>query len=142
VGHEFGATTGRPRRCGWLDLVALRYTSLINGLTELAITKLDVLSGLDELKVCVAYRYDGKETTRFPIEVQTLERVETVYVTLPGWQEDITGVSQFEDLPANAQAYLQFIANQTGVSINMISTGPKRSQTILSDTFLLKAVMA
>jgi adenylosuccinate synthase len=142
VGHEFGATTGRPRRCGWLDLVALRYTSLINGLTELAITKLDVLSGLDELKVCVAYRYDGKETTRFPSEVQTLERVETVYVTLPGWQEDITGVSQFEDLPANAQAYLQFIANQTGVSINMISTGPKRSQTILSDTFLLKAVMA
>ncbi|MEM1126838.1 MAG: adenylosuccinate synthase [Bacteroidota bacterium] len=130
VGHEFGATTGRPRRCGWLDLVALRYTSMINGFTELAITKLDVLSGLDELKVCVAYRYDGKETRRFPAEVQTLERVEPVYETFPGWHEDIAATSHVSDLPARAQEYLHFIQDFIGVPISLVSTGPKRSQTI------------
>ncbi len=140
VGHEFGATTGRPRRCGWLDLVALKYTSLINGFTELAITKLDVMSGIDELKICTAYRYDGKETTRFPSEVQTLERVEPVYTSMPGWKEDIVGIDRFEDLPKEAQSYLQFVANQTGVGISMISTGPKRSQTITSNRTLLSAV--
>ena len=133
IGHEFGATTGRPRRCGWLDLVALGYTSMVNGFTELAITKLDVLSGLDEIKVCTTYRYNGKETTRFPSEVQTLERVEPLYETLPGWQEDITEVRSFEELPENAQRYLRFITERTGVDITMISTGPKRSQTIVSD---------
>ena len=142
VGHEFGATTGRPRRCGWLDLVALKYTALINGFTELAITKLDVMSGIDELKICTAYRYDGKETTRFPSEVQTLERVEPVYTTMPGWKEDIVGINRFEDLPQAAQSYLQFVANQTGVGISMISTGPKRSQTITSNQTLLSAVSA
>ncbi|MEZ4700093.1 MAG: adenylosuccinate synthase [Rhodothermales bacterium] len=139
VGHEFGATTGRPRRCGWLDLIALRYTSMINGFTELAITKLDVLSGLDEIKVCVAYRYHGKETTRFPSEVQTLEIVEPVYESFPGWSEDITGIDRLEDLPKNARTYLQFVADQVGVGINMISTGPKRTQTIASDLPLLHA---
>ena len=103
VGHEFGATTGRPRRTGWLDLVALKYTSTINGLTELAVTKLDVLSGLDEIKVCTAYRYGGRETDRFPSEVQTLEKVEPVYKTLPGWKEDITEIKRMEDLPQAAQ---------------------------------------
>lgn len=140
VGHEFGATTGRPRRCGWLDLVALKYTSLINGLTELTITKLDVMSGLDEIKVCTAYRYDGKETKRFPSEIQTLKKVEPVYTSMPGWKEDISGISRFEDLPETAQSYLQFVANQTGVGISMISTGPKRSQTITSSRTLLDAV--
>lgn len=130
IGNEYGATTGRPRRCGWLDLVALRYTSMINGFTDLAITKLDVLTGLDELKVCTAYRYDDKEITRFPAEVQTLEKMEPVYETLPGWSEDITGASQFGDLPETAQRYLQYIADVMGVGISMISTGPKRSQTI------------
>ncbi|HMB92236.1 MAG TPA: adenylosuccinate synthase [Rhodothermales bacterium] len=130
IGNEYGATTGRPRRCGWLDLVALRYTSMINGFTDLAITKLDVLTGLDELKVCTAYRYDDKEITRFPAEVQTLEKMEPVYETLPGWSEDITGASQFADLPETAQDYLQYVADFMGVGISMISTGPKRSQTI------------
>ena len=130
VGHEFGATTGRPRRCGWLDLVALGYTTLINGLTELTITKLDVLSGLEELKVCVAYRYDGKETTRFPSDLHTLNRVEPVYESLPGWSEDIVGVDSYEDLPDNAKSYLDFIARHIEVDIRLISTGPKRSQTI------------
>ena len=130
IGHEFGATTGRPRRCGWLDLVALGYTSMINGLTELAITKLDVLSGLDEIKVATRYRVGGKETTNFPAEVQTLERAEPLYETLPGWTEDITEVKQIGDLPEAAQRYLQFIAEHLDVPITMVSTGPKREQTI------------
>ena len=130
VGAEYGATTGRPRRCGWLDLVALRYTAMINGFTELAITKLDVLTGLDCLDICTHYRYHDKETTRFPSEVQTLETVEPVYASRPGWTEDLTGVRQFEELPDAAQHYLRFIEEYMGVGISMISMGPKRSQTI------------
>jgi adenylosuccinate synthase len=131
VGHEFGATTGRPRRTGWLDMVALRYSAMINGLTELAITKLDVLTGLDELKVCTAYRVDGKETTRFPAEVQTLDRIEPVYESMPGWTEDVTGVVDYEDLPENARRYLEYMARGMEVPMRVISTGPKREQTIL-----------
>jgi len=130
VGNEYGATTGRPRRCGWLDLVALRYTSMINGFTELAITKLDVLSGLDELKVCTAYRYNGKTTRRFRSEVQTLEKVEPVYETLPGWDEDITGVRHLAELPTEAQDYLAFVSDHLGVDVSMVSIGPKRQQII------------
>jgi adenylosuccinate synthase len=136
-GHEFGATTGRPRRCGWLDLVALRYTSMINGMTDYAITKMDVLSGFDEIRVCTAYRYDGKETSRFPSETQTLERVEPVYETLPGWKEDISQVASADELPAAARDYLRFISEHTGVRISMISTGPKREQTIYGDAAIL-----
>ena len=132
VGAEFGATTGRPRRCGWLDLVALRYTSMVNGFTELAITKLDVLTGIDTIQVCTGYRYHGKERTRFPAEVQTLQTVEPIYESLPGWHEDITGAREISDLPVMAQRYLQFITDYMGVPISMTSTGPKRSQTISS----------
>jgi adenylosuccinate synthase len=131
-GGEFGATTGRPRRCGWLDLVALRYTSMINGFSELAITKLDVLSGLDELKVCTQYRYDGKTTRRFPSEPQTLEKVTPVYETLPGWDEDITGVRHHSDLPSAARDYLAFVADYLDVDVGMVSNGPRRDQ-IISD---------
>jgi len=130
-GQEYGATTGRPRRCGWLDLVALHYTSMVNGFTDYAITKLDVLTGLDEIKVCTRYRYDDKETVRFPSEVQTLERVQPIYESLPGWQEDISGSTRLEDLPTNARRYLSFITDRTGISISMVSTGPKRGQTIV-----------
>jgi len=130
IGAEYGATTGRPRRCGWLDLVALRYTAMVNGFTELAITKLDVLTGLDRLEVCTQYRYHGKETMRFPAEVQTLKTVEPRYESLPGWSEDITGAQRFEDLPEPAQHYLRFIEDYMDIGISMISTGPKRSQTI------------
>jgi adenylosuccinate synthase len=132
VGAEFGATTGRPRRCGWLDLVALRYTTMINGFTELVITKLDVLSGLDEVKVCVAYQYDGKETQRFPSEAQTLERVTPVYETLPGWDEDISGARHWGDLPLAAQDYLRFVEKHSRAPIAHISIGPRRDQ-IISD---------
>jgi adenylosuccinate synthase len=130
VGDEYGATTGRPRRCGWLDLVALRYTSMINGFTELAITKLDVLSGIDELKVCTAYRYNGKTTRRFRSEVQTHEKVQPIYETLPGWEEDISGARHFAELPTEAQDYLAFIADYIGTDVGMVSIGPKRQQII------------
>lgn len=129
-GGEFGATTGRPRRCGWLDLVALRYTSMINGFNEIAVTKLDVLSGMDELKVCTQYRYDGKTTRRFPSEPQTLERVEPIYETLEGWEEDISEVRHFSDLPTEAQDYLHFIAEYIDVEIGLLSNGPRRGQII------------
>jgi len=130
VGHEFGATTGRPRRCGWLDLVALRYTVRINGFTDLAVTKLDVLSGLEEIEVCTQYRIDGKVTDRFQTEPHVLELAQPIYETLPGWQEDVTGIDRYDDLPEAARNYLQFISRYTGVEISMISTGPKREQTL------------
>ncbi len=131
AGSEFGATTGRPRRCGWLDGVALRYTAMINGFTELAVTKLDVLSGLDELKVCTRYRLPGGKTVRrFPSEVQTLERAEPLYETLPGWTEDLTGLRRLEDLPEAAQRYLGFVAEETGVDVRMVSVGPRRDQIV------------
>jgi adenylosuccinate synthase len=132
VGHEYGATTGRPRRCGWLDLVALKYTSMINGFTDNAITKLDVLSGIPEIRVCTAYRVGGKTTDRFPNNIRDLERVEPVYETLPGWGEDITGVSSFDELPAAARDYLAFISDYLGVPNSIISSGPKREQTIVA----------
>jgi len=130
IGNEFGATTGRPRRCGWLDLVALRYTSMINGFTGLAITKLDVLSELDEIRVCVSYRHDEKSSIRFPSDIQTLERVQPVYRTFPGWKRDITGVTEWENLPKEAREYVEFIESFLGVSATIVSTGPKRNQTI------------
>ena len=128
VGHEFGATTGRPRRCGWLDLVALRYTAAVNGFTELAITKLDVLQGLGELKVCTRYRIDGKETDRFPSDPARLERVEPVYEAFPGF--DGLGGGSMEGLPQAARDYLGFIEDFVGVRIGTVSTGPKRSETM------------
>ena len=131
TGAEFGATTGRPRRCGWLDLVALSYTARLNGFTELAVTKLDVLSGLDELKVCTAYRLDGKTTTRFPTDLRTLERAEPVYETLPGFSGDLGAARQLGDLPATAQSYLDFVSERTGVPISVVSTGPKREETLV-----------
>ncbi len=139
LGHEYGATTGRPRRCGWLDLVALRYSAMINGFTELAITKLDVLTGFDELPVCTRYRYDGKVSQRFPSEAHTLEKVEPLYEVLPGWYEDIAGARRLEDLPEAARRYLEFIARFTGVDISLISTGPKREQTIWNGRAVIPA---
>jgi adenylosuccinate synthase len=130
VGHEFGATTGRPRRCGWLDLVALRYTAQVNGFTDIAVTKLDVLTGMEELKVATTYRYDGKESARFPSETQTLEKVEPQYEVLPGWTADLRQATSFAELPTNAQDYLTFVQDFLGVRISLVSMGPKRTQTI------------
>jgi adenylosuccinate synthase len=130
VGREYGTTTGRPRRCGWLDLVALKYTATVSGATGLAIMLLDVLAGLPELKVCTGYRLDGKTTTDFPADAEALERVEPVYETLPGFAADIADATDFEALPAEAHGYLKFIEDFIGVPVVMVSVGPKRSQSI------------
>ncbi|MDW8050850.1 MAG: adenylosuccinate synthase [Armatimonadota bacterium] len=130
-GREYGTTTGRARRVGWLDLVALRYAARVNGFTALAIMLLDVLSGFPTLKVCVAYRYKGQETREFIADAPALARCEPVYVELPGWDVEIGNCRTFEELPPNAQAYLRFIEKYVGVPIRLISVGPEREQTIM-----------
>lgn len=131
AGHEFGTTTGRPRRCGWLDLVALRYARMINGATELAITKLDVLSGLKQLNVCTAYEIDGKKVHDFPLELRKIEKAKPVYAALEGWEEDITGCEGMGGLPENARRYIGYVEAQLGVRAEIVSVGPKREQTIV-----------
>ncbi len=130
-GNEFGVTTGRPRRCGWLDLVIVRHAVRVNGLTAIALSLLDVLSGFDEIKLCRAYRIDGVETLDFPADLRDLAKAEPVYETFPGWREDITGCTKYEDLPENAKRYISFIEVFLGVPAAFISVGPKRSQTII-----------
>jgi adenylosuccinate synthase len=129
-GGEYGVTTGRPRRCGWLDLVALRYAQRVNGFTELAVTKLDVLSGLSELKVCVAYDIGGRRTGEFPCSVAELSAARPIYESLAGWQEDICGVRLWEDLPKNARRYLEFIGEALGVPVALVGVGPREEQLI------------
>lgn len=130
-GHEFGTTTGRKRRCGWLDLVMANYARRVNGITAWSITKLDVLSGLPELKVCTGYRYQESLLPGYPAEIHVLEAVEPVYETLPGWQDPLQNCRSLADLPPAARDYLQFIAEQTQTPIQLISWGPERSQTLL-----------
>jgi adenylosuccinate synthase len=132
-GVEFGTTTGRRRRCGWLDLVALRYAVRLCGITELAITKLDVLTSLDALKVCVAYRHVGKVLEHSPSDVSVLEHCEPVYETLPGWAEDIQSIRSGAKLPAEGLAYLRAIEAACGIPVRIVSVGPKREQTIFRD---------
>ena len=129
-GAEFGATTGRPRRCGWYDAFLLKYSRMINGIERVAITKLDVLSNLDEIKVCIAYELDGKTLETFPTTVTQLERIKPIYKTLPGWKTDISHIRNYEDLPIETKNYLSFISEHSGFEISIISVGPKRSQTI------------
>ncbi|MGM5629791.1 adenylosuccinate synthase [Apibacter raozihei] len=132
IGHEFGASTGRPRRCGWLDLVALRYSCMINGITHLVITKLDVLSGFETIKVCTAYETsEGKLIDSFPATTEKLEGYQAVYKELPGWKEDISNVKTFEELPQVAQEYLHFIEDYLGIDVYLVSVGPERSQNII-----------
>ncbi|MDH3891156.1 MAG: adenylosuccinate synthase [candidate division Zixibacteria bacterium] len=130
-GAEFGTTTGRPRRCGWLDLVGLRHVVRINGVNSIAVTKLDVLDGLKELKVCHAYELDSETITEVPLDLARLNEVKPVYTKLPGWTEDTTGVTSFDDLPPNAKSYLNHIAADLKVDICVVSTGAKRQETIL-----------
>jgi adenylosuccinate synthase len=133
-GNEYGTVTRRPRRCGWLDAVAVRYTSRLSGVDSIAVMLLDVLSGLDELKICTAYRIDGKVTTRFPSHVDDLRRVEPVYQTLPGWTEEIGDCRKLEELPGNARRYLNRISELVGQPIEMVSVGREREQTIIART--------
>ncbi|NMB83523.1 MAG: adenylosuccinate synthase [Ignavibacteria bacterium] len=130
VGAEFGATTGRPRRCGWFDAFLVNYSRMINGIERVAITKLDVLSYLDEIKVCVAYEINGKQLKSYPTDVNIMMQVKPVYETLPGWKSDISKIKYYDDLPSAAKDYLSFISHQGGFEISLISVGPKRQQTI------------
>jgi adenylosuccinate synthase len=130
-GHEFGATTGRKRRCGWLDMVALRRSFDINSVTGICITKLDVLDGLDEIKICTSYELDGKELSAPPESADDLERCTPRYLSMPGWRDATVGVTSAEALPENARAYLAKIEELSGLPVDIISTGPDRSQTIV-----------
>lgn len=130
-GQEFGATTGRPRRCGWLDLVALKYVVQLNGINELTLTKMDVMDGFDEIKVCTGYKLNGKETDVFPLSLDEIREVEPVYTALPGWKNSIEGITDWNKLPSTAQSYIRFIEDYLGVKFTIISTGPKRSETIV-----------
>jgi adenylosuccinate synthase len=130
-GREYGAVTGRPRRCGWFDAFATRYAADINGFSSVALTKLDVLDTLDEIKVCTGYRINGSDIASFPAVSQDLRRVEPVYATLPGWKSSTVGITELDALPAAARNYVDFLSDQIGVEIGMISTGPERDQTII-----------
>ncbi len=130
-GNEFGATTGRPRRCGWLDCVQLRRAVLLNGTTHIALTKPDVLDIMDFIKICTSYELDGRQTSEFPMQVSQLERAEPVYEEVPGWKQDISNCRSWKDLPENARRYFERIEALVGVPVSIVSVGPGREQTIV-----------
>jgi len=130
IGNEFGSVTGRPRRCGWLDLVALKYAVQINGVTQLFMMKGDVLSGFESLEICTAYEYKGQKTNHFPFSIEP-EHVTPIYQTLAGWHTDLTGIQNFDDLPQAFKDYIQFIENYLEIPIKVVSVGPDRTQTIV-----------
>jgi adenylosuccinate synthase len=130
-GNEYGATTGRPRRCGWIDLVALKYSIMLNGVTHLFMTKADVLTGFDTLKICTAYNINGKETNQFPYDIAVA--AEPVYKELPAWKEDITSITDKNDFPVELNEYIQFIENETGIPVSIVSVGPNRKQIIFRE---------
>jgi len=138
LGGEFGSTTGRPRRCGWLDLVALKYAVQVNDLKGFVLTKLDVLDAFDEVKVCVAYRYEGELIDYFPSSYSVLSKVEPVYETLKGWKRSTRGVKRKEDLPKEALDYVRFIEDYAGVPVVMLSTGPARDEYLWLKEVLTK----
>jgi adenylosuccinate synthase len=129
IGAEYGATTGRPRRCGWFDAFLVRYSALINGIEKIAITKLDVLSCFDQIKICVGYKYNSKQLKTFPTNAEVLNVVEPIYEVLPGWNTEISNCENYSDLPSETKDYLKFISGHAGVKISIISVGPKRKQT-------------
>ena len=129
-GCEYGTTTSRPRRCGWLDLVVLRYAIRVNGLTEICLTKLDVLDDLKKIKICTAYDTPDGRIKEFPVDDEIFSNATPVYDELPGWEEDISQLNSYDELPANAKGYIKYLENITGVPISLVSVGSKRSQTI------------
>jgi adenylosuccinate synthase len=130
-GHEFGSVTGRPRRCGWFDVPVLKYSAAINGFETMVVTKLDVLDELEEIPVCVAYSVGGKVTMDMPATVRELAKAEPIYEMLPGWKSSTVGISEWDQLPAAAQRYVEFLEAKTGVEAGCVSTGPERTQTVV-----------
>jgi len=131
IGAEFGATTGRPRRCGWVDAFLVKYSCMVNGIDSVAITKLDVLSDFDEIKVCTGYEVDGKQLKTFPTDSNILDKVKPVYKTFSGWKKDIAGAKTYDELPKETKEYLDFISDFCNFKISIVSVGPKRSETIV-----------
>ena len=129
IGHEYGTTTGRPRRVGWFDSVVMRHSRRVSGITNLSLNSIDVLSGLDTVKICVAYDLDGQRIDHYPASLEQLKRCKPIYEELPGWSEDITGVRKLEDLPENARNYVRRVSELVGVRISTFSVGPDRDQT-------------
>jgi len=129
VGREYGTTTGRPRRVGWFDTVVVRHSRRVSGITHLALNSIDVLTGLDTVKICVAYEYNGERITEYPANLHIIEQCKPIYEELPGWNEDITNVREFKDLPVNAQQYVNRIVELTGIELMTFSVGPAREQT-------------
>jgi adenylosuccinate synthase len=134
-GNEYGAVTGRPRRCGWLDLPLLRYAGMINGISWLVVTKLDVLDELDQIPVCMAYTINGRSTTEIPAQSSVFDEIKCIYAKMPGWRTPTQGITKVEKLPKAAREYLAFLEKESGARIGMISTGPGREQTIFVDEF-------
>jgi adenylosuccinate synthase len=134
-GNEYGAVTGRPRRCGWLDIPLLRYSNQVNGAEWLVVTKLDVLDTLAEIPICIGYEIDGKITDEIPADVQGLEQIKPVYTKLKGWRQSTEGITEFDKLPLNAREYLLFQERESGARIGMVSTGPDRNQTMVLPEF-------
>jgi adenylosuccinate synthase len=131
TGHEFGATTGRPRRCGWFDAVAMKYSAMVNGIQRLAITKLDVLDAFDEIRVCVGYEVNGRRLKTFPTDVASLERITPIYQSFEGWNRTLSGVTSYTDLPTKARRYVEALAQLTGTQLWLVSVGPRRDQSII-----------
>ena len=129
-GGEYGATTGRPRRCGWLDMMVVKHAHMLNGLTDIALTKIDVLTGLDEIKVCTAYEIDGEIFHYMPADQQLVARAKPVWTVLPGWKEDITQIREYDKLPENCRNYIEFIEKEAGVPVSLVSVGPERENNI------------
>lgn len=135
-GNEYGSTTGRPRRCGWLDGVMLKYATRVNGLTGISLMLMDVLDQFDEIQICTAYEKDGEETIYFPASLPALAKCQPVYETLKGWKTDLTCINKYDDLPEEAKRYIQKVEEITGVPVKMISVGPDRNQTILRESMI------
>ena len=138
IGHEYGSTTGRRRRCGWLDLPALKYAIMINGVTELNMMKTDVMDTFDTIKICTQYRVNGELTDQMPFELNT--EVEPVYVEMKGWNTDLTQLTNGDQLPSALKDYIRFIEEETGVPISVVSVGPDREQTLFQDVTSVESV--
>ena len=130
-GHEFGATTGRARRCGWLDVIALKRSILNSSITGLCLTKLDVLDGLEKIKICTGYNYNNDEINKFPLNISELDKCEPVYKEFDGWDESTEGLKKYDELPANAKEYIKAIEDMVSVPVDIVSTGPDREHTII-----------
>ncbi|MGI9034831.1 MAG: adenylosuccinate synthase, partial [Pyrinomonadaceae bacterium] len=138
-GNEYGSVTKRPRRCGWFDAVATKYAAELNGFNSVALTKLDVLDALDEIKVCTGYEIDGKKIETFPAVSLDLAKIKPIYETLEGWKSETLGITKIEDLPEKARKYVEFLSNSIGVEIGLISTGPERDQTIILQNSVMES---